>query len=96
MPCGRSVIFDDAEHIMGLGIEDISCLCGNPKHYMVRFVDARVEVNKGSPKEHKILTSSDEVESIVLKPGQYFCSKCESPHRENSKVGVRHLKHNVE
>ena len=41
MPCGRSARFDDAEHIRGLGIEDIKCMCGDPGHYIVRFQDLR-------------------------------------------------------
>ena len=44
MSCGRSVIFDDAEHLMGIGNENIKCKCGNPTHYMVRFIDERQEV----------------------------------------------------
>ena len=26
-------------------------------------------------------------------PGEYFCNKCQSNHRKNSKLGKRHLKH---
>ncbi len=28
-----------------------------------------------------------------LKPGEYLCTKCNKPHRANSKLGARHLKH---
>lgn len=41
MPCGNRAIFDDAEHIQGLGIEDIKCRCGDPTHYLVKFEDRR-------------------------------------------------------
>jgi len=28
-----------------------------------------------------------------LKPSEYLCSKCNTPHRASSKIGIRHLKH---
>ena len=31
-----------------------------------------------------------------LKPGQYFCSKCQAIHRETSNLGKRHLKYKLE
>lgn len=27
-----------------------------------------------------------------LKPGEYLCSKCNTPHRKNSNIGKKHLK----
>ena len=29
----------------------------------------------------------------VLKKGQYFCTKCQTAHKADGKIGVRHLKH---
>ena len=29
----------------------------------------------------------------ALKPSEYFCAKCQSPHRKTSKKGVKHLKY---
>ena len=43
MPCGESKVFENAETISNLPIEDIPCPCGNPNHFIVRFVDLREE-----------------------------------------------------
>ena len=82
MPCGNQAIFDDAEHIQGLGIEDIRCRCGDPDHYIVKFEDLRgaeVEGKKTLPRE--------------LKHYEYLCTKCQTPHRNNSQLGKKHLKY---
>lgn len=47
MSCGKQVVFDDAEHIQGLGIEDIKCRCGDPTHFIVKFEDRREEIPVG-------------------------------------------------
>lgn len=90
MPCGRSVIFDDAEHIMGIGNENIKCSCGDPTHYMVKFEDKREE-EKEPTQGAKVMGKAKPPR--LPKPGTYLCSKCRSIHKENSALGKRHQKH---
>ena len=44
--------------------------------------------------EEEIEQLEEEVEKkvVTLKPGQYYCTKCKSVHRETSVVGKKHLK----
>jgi len=41
-------------------------------------------------------TPEPPVEQPPIPDGQYWCGKCQTLHRETSKVGKRHLKHKVE
>jgi len=79
MPCGQVYIIAHPEVIPE---EDVPCPCGDPEHWIVRYVDNR---ESGTPKPVP-----------VLKPGQYFCSQCNTPHRETSKIGKKHLQYKAE
>jgi len=45
MPCGNEQRFDS---FSDLPVEDISCPCGNPDHYIVRFIDNREVIDDNS------------------------------------------------
>lgn len=44
-------------------------------------------------KEAKLVKKEEAV--ATLKPGQYFCSKCDKTHKESSAVGKQHLSYKV-
>ena len=39
MPCGKVKRLDNASDVLNLPVENIPCLCGNPNHYIVKFID---------------------------------------------------------
>ena len=43
MPCGKTMWFSNQSSILNLPIDNIPCPCGNPNHYIVKFVDGREE-----------------------------------------------------
>jgi len=45
MPCGNEQRFDN---FLNLPVEDIPCPCGNPNHYIVRFIDNREVIDDSS------------------------------------------------
>lgn len=45
MPCGHKETFESPASIWALPIKDLPCPCGNPNHYIVRFIDLREVVN---------------------------------------------------
>jgi len=44
MPCGNAQLFEFPSDIRDLPIADIPCPCGNPNHYIIRFIDGRYEI----------------------------------------------------
>ena len=45
MPCGEVERINNPESILNLRVKDIPCPCGNPKHYLVRYIVNREVVN---------------------------------------------------
>lgn len=41
MPCGATQHIKEAWQVERLPIEDMPCPCGNPNHWLIRFVDYR-------------------------------------------------------
>lgn len=57
MPCGAIQRIKEGHQVVTLQIEDIPCPCGNPNHYMVRFIDNREVIdddsNSGAKQDNK-------------------------------------------
>lgn len=47
---------------------------------IIRSADVTIEVSPKAAEKPR-----------ELKPGEYLCSKCNSPHRKTSKIGKKHL-----
>ena len=43
MPCGQYFRFEAAEDVLDLLPSDVPCPCGDPGHYIIRFLDLRDE-----------------------------------------------------
>jgi hypothetical protein len=64
--------------------------------------EAKIWLEEGMAMQDKSLDGGTETKAgvparkpEVIPPGHYWCGKCETLHRETSRLGKRHLKHKV-
>lgn len=83
LPCGSFAVFDDAEHIQGLGTSDIRCKCG--EHYIVKFKDKREEVTDDDSGSGTGESDSDSGSPDTGKPKQSPKPKAKRKTRKRAK-----------
>ena len=72
---------------------DKPCLECNPRGLPVEEVHPKGELILVSPdefiKQHPL--KKPEAKERQPKPGEYYCARCNTPHRKTSKIGKKHL-----
>lgn len=71
------------------------CFVGEVLRVQGDVVELPASVEKSS-KNFRLVAGEDSEALREPANGEYRCSKCESIHRETSKLGVRHMKYQVE